>query len=173
MSTDWGIFFVSVMSTKVSSFELQQLKVKVYQAARDGRAISIFAMLWNLDRQTVVNEVRNLVVSFRRILTIFNIYRTVVSDPRTDLVNNIQCSTCLRKVCFYLSTHLSFINLDILFLLTRDPIGHKRLTLESPWGKPKYNFLGFMTGGPPCCLKIRLWLIFQNIDVFKDWFKPM
>lgn len=52
------------MSTKVSSFELQQLKVKVYQAARDGRAISIFAMLWNLDRQTVVNEVRNLVVTF-------------------------------------------------------------------------------------------------------------
>jgi len=45
------------MSTKVSSYELQQLKGKVYQAARDGRAISIFAMLWNLDRKTVVNQV--------------------------------------------------------------------------------------------------------------------
>lgn len=45
------------MSTKVSSHELQQLKAKVYQAARDGRALSIFAMLWNLDRETVVNAV--------------------------------------------------------------------------------------------------------------------
>ncbi|KAK7501623.1 hypothetical protein BaRGS_00007054 [Batillaria attramentaria] len=32
------------------------LKGKVYQAARDGMAISIFAMLWNLDRH-IVNEV--------------------------------------------------------------------------------------------------------------------
>ncbi|XP_076443652.1 protein fem-1 homolog B-like [Babylonia areolata] len=35
---------------------IASLKAKVHQAARDGMAISIFAMLWNLDRH-IVNEV--------------------------------------------------------------------------------------------------------------------
>ncbi|XP_052792862.1 protein fem-1 homolog B-like [Mya arenaria] len=47
------------MSSKLSLFEIELLKTKVFQAARDGRAISIFSMLWNLDRETVVNEVLN------------------------------------------------------------------------------------------------------------------
>ncbi|XP_060559598.1 protein fem-1 homolog B-like [Ruditapes philippinarum] len=45
------------MSTQISQIDLQILKKKVYQAARDGRAISIFAMLWNLDRESIVKEV--------------------------------------------------------------------------------------------------------------------
>ena len=47
------------MSTDISEIEIQTLKHKVYLAARDGMAISIFAMLWNLDRETVVQEVLN------------------------------------------------------------------------------------------------------------------
>ena len=46
------------MSTQISQLDLQILKKKVYQAARDGRAISIFAMLWNLDRESIVKEVK-------------------------------------------------------------------------------------------------------------------
>ena len=45
------------MSAEISEIEIQTLKHKVYLAARDGMAISIFAMLWNLDRETVVQEV--------------------------------------------------------------------------------------------------------------------
>nr|AIG62901.1 feminization-1b [Sinohyriopsis schlegelii] len=44
---------------EVSVFELQTLKQKVHMAARDGMAISIFAMLWNLDRDSIVQEVLN------------------------------------------------------------------------------------------------------------------
>ncbi|KAL4227621.1 Protein fem-1 B [Mactra antiquata] len=47
------------MSTRISLSEIEDLKKKVFEAARDGRAISIFAMLWNLDRERVVNEVLN------------------------------------------------------------------------------------------------------------------
>lgn len=47
------------MATEISKAEVQTLKHKVFLAARDGMAISIFAMLWNLDREKVVQEVLN------------------------------------------------------------------------------------------------------------------
>ena len=47
------------MATEISKAEIQTLKHKVFLAARDGMAISIFAMLWNLDREKVVQEVLN------------------------------------------------------------------------------------------------------------------
>ena len=47
------------MATEINQLEIETLKHKVYLAARDGMAISIFAMLWNLDRETVVQEALN------------------------------------------------------------------------------------------------------------------
>ena len=43
----------------LSKTNVDILKTRVFQAARDGRAISVFAMLWNLDREKVVNDVLN------------------------------------------------------------------------------------------------------------------
>lgn len=47
------------MNSVKDPFDLNVLIKKVWQASRDGRAISIFAMLWNLDREVIVNEVLN------------------------------------------------------------------------------------------------------------------
>lgn len=47
------------MAPGVSQHDIPTLKHKVHLAARDGMAISIFAMLWNLDHKAVVQEVLN------------------------------------------------------------------------------------------------------------------
>ena len=48
------------MASCLTESDIEQLKLKIHTHAREGMAISIFALLWNMDRTVVKNVLHHL-----------------------------------------------------------------------------------------------------------------